>query len=55
LQELRFTDVVPHLLAQPKGQLGSAALRGFVVTLDSANRRVRFQKAADASWSSLRE
>jgi len=42
--EISFTDVVPHPGATPQGQLGYAALRDFVVTLDSANRRIQFAR-----------
>jgi hypothetical protein len=42
--DISFTDVVPHPDATPQGQLGYAALRDFVVTLDSANRRIQFAK-----------
>ena len=44
-RELRFTDVVPDPHAVPKGQLGSGALRDFVVTLDASNERVRMERA----------
>jgi hypothetical protein len=44
-RELRFTDVVPDRHAAPKGQLGSEALRDFVVTLDAGNKRVRMERA----------
>jgi hypothetical protein len=43
-REISFTDVVPHPGATPQGQLGYAALREFVVTLDSANRRIKFAR-----------
>jgi hypothetical protein len=40
--DINFTDVVPHPAAIPRGQIGYSALRDFVVTLDSANRRIQF-------------
>ncbi len=43
-RDIVFTDVVPHPGATPQGQLGYAALREFVVTLDSANRRIQFAR-----------
>jgi hypothetical protein len=43
-RDISFTDVVPHPDATPQGQLGYAALRDFVVTLDSANRRIQFAR-----------
>jgi len=43
-RDLAFTDVALHPGAAPRGQLGYAALRDFVVTLDSANRRVQFAR-----------
>jgi hypothetical protein len=43
-RDLAFTDVALHPGAAPQGQLGYAALRDFVVTLDSANRRVQFAR-----------
>jgi hypothetical protein len=43
-RELRFTDVVPFAAVEPKGQLGAEALHYFIVTLDSLNHRVRFEK-----------
>jgi hypothetical protein len=43
-RDLAFTDVALHPQAVPQGQLGYAALRDFVVTLDSANRRVQFAR-----------
>src|SRR5215469_3244164 len=42
--DLVFTDVALHPGAAPQGQLGYAALRDFVVTLGSANRRVQFAR-----------
>lgn len=48
-REIMFTDVVPHGGAIPQGQIGYGALRDFAVTLDSANRRVEFAKAAAAA------
>jgi hypothetical protein len=42
--DINFTDVVPHPDATPQGQLGYAALRDFVVTLDSENRRIQFAR-----------
>ncbi len=41
-RDITFTDVVPDPDAAPQGQLGYAGLRDFVVTLDSANRRIQF-------------
>ena len=43
-REVRFTDIVPFAAVEPKGQLGAEALRHFVVTLDSLNHRIRFEK-----------
>jgi hypothetical protein len=43
-RDISFTDIVPGADAVPQGQLGYAALRDFVVTLDSANRRIRFAR-----------
>jgi hypothetical protein len=43
-RDLYFTDVALHPGAAPQGELGYAALRDFVVTLDSANRRIRFAR-----------
>lgn len=43
-RDISFTDVVPHPDATPQGQIGYAALRDFVVTLDSANRRIKFAR-----------
>jgi aspartyl protease len=43
-REVHFTDVVPHSGAAPQGQLGYGALREFVITLDSANRRIQFAR-----------
>ena len=43
-RDVAFTDVSLHPGAPPQGQLGYAALRDFVVTLDSANRRVQFAR-----------
>ncbi|MBV9009125.1 MAG: serine hydrolase [Verrucomicrobia bacterium] len=43
--EIFFTDAAPAPNAPPHGQLGSAALNYFVVTLDSLNRRIQLAKA----------
>jgi hypothetical protein len=43
-RDISFDDVVLHPGATPQGQLGYAALRDFVVTLDSANRRIQFAR-----------
>jgi hypothetical protein len=43
-RDISFTDIVPEADATPQGQLGYAALRDFVVTLDSANRRIQFAR-----------
>jgi len=43
-RDITFTDVVPQADATPQGQLGYAALRDFVVTMDSANRRIEFAR-----------
>jgi hypothetical protein len=43
-RDIAFNDVVPHPGATPQGQLGYAALRDFVVTLDSGNRRIQFAR-----------
>jgi hypothetical protein len=44
LPSVRFTDVVPDPHAKPRGQIGGAALRDFIVTLDSANERLRMAR-----------
>ncbi|HEY1579837.1 MAG TPA: hypothetical protein VGF82_22455 [Terracidiphilus sp.] len=43
-RDISFTDIVPGADAVPQGQLGSAALRDFMVALDSANRRIQFAR-----------
>jgi hypothetical protein len=43
-RDISFTDIVPDADATPQGQLGYAALRDFVVTLDSENRRIQFTR-----------
>jgi hypothetical protein len=43
-RDIDFTDVVPHPGATPQGQIGYGALRDFVVTLDSAKRRIEFNR-----------
>jgi len=48
--EVHFTDVVPFHNVEPKGQLGGEALRDFIVTLDSVNHRVQFQRPPGASF-----
>ena len=45
-RDLRFSDVVPEAGDEPRGQIGNQALREFVVTLDSLNRRVKLERAA---------
>ena len=47
--EVHFTDVVPFHNVEPKGQLGGEALRDFIVTLDSVNHRVQFERPPGAS------
>jgi hypothetical protein len=42
LGEVRFSDVTPG--GPPRGNLGYEILRGFVVTLDSRDRRVRLER-----------
>lgn len=42
LREISFSDVAPGA-APPVGQIGYEVLRRFVVTLDSRNRRIRFE------------
>ncbi len=42
--DITFTDVVPNRDAAPQGQVGYAALREFVITLDSMNRRIQFAR-----------
>ena len=44
-RELRFTDVVPFASTEPKGQFGAEGLQNFVLTLDSLNHRLRFERA----------
>jgi hypothetical protein len=48
-REVRFTDIVPFAAVEPRGQLGAEALHHFIVTLDSLNHRVRFEKPSGAS------
>ena len=43
-RELRFTDVVPFGSAEPRGQFGAEGLQNFVLTLDSLNHRLRFER-----------
>jgi hypothetical protein len=47
-RDLRFTDVVPHPGAEPRGQVGNDALRALIVTLDSKNHRVRLERPVSA-------
>jgi hypothetical protein len=42
LGDVRFSDVTPGGL--PRGNLGYEVLRGFAVTLDSRDRRVRLER-----------
>ena len=44
-----FTDAVPSPNATPSGQVGSAGLADFAVTLDSRNRRIELAKTDIAS------
>jgi hypothetical protein len=44
-RDITFTDVVPEVDATPQGQLGYGVLRDFVITLDSANRRIQFARS----------
>lgn len=44
--EILFSDAVPYPGATPQGQVGCAALRDFVVTVDSRNHRIQFARAA---------
>jgi hypothetical protein len=45
LKEVRFSDLRPG--PEPGiGNIGGQVLRGFVVTFDSTNRRVRFDRPA---------
>ncbi|MFL6516164.1 MAG: aspartyl protease family protein [Chthoniobacterales bacterium] len=47
--DLRFTDVVPFGGAEPRGQLGSEALRDLVMTLDSLNHRIELKTPSPAA------
>jgi CubicO group peptidase (beta-lactamase class C family) len=44
-RDVFFTDAVPYPNATPRGQLGSAGVADFAVTLDSQNRRIELVKA----------
>lgn len=44
LHEILFSDAVPYPGATPHGQLGSAGLKDFAVTVDTSNRRIEFAK-----------
>src|SRR4051812_25161617 len=48
-RELRFTDVVPFGGSEPRGQLGTEALRDFILALDSLNHRLELKRSAPAS------
>jgi Aspartyl protease len=41
--EIRFSDINP-IPGEPTGNIGYQILRGFIVTLDSKNRRIRFDR-----------
>ena len=38
------SDVVPFGSAEPRGQFGAEGLQNFVLTLDSLNHRLRFER-----------